>query len=134
MPEAEKLEIPISGQIVGDISVRGTGWNEEAGAVKLGSVKSSEGKRTNLSVAVRGENAESTKFEVKSVDPPEMKVTLGEPKKLKDGLVQVPVEIEIPPARGRWCGSTRRKAKRGRFCFRPRIPRSKSCDRRAVCR
>ena len=26
-----------------------------------------------------------------------MKVTLGEPKKLKDTLVQVPVEIEIPP-------------------------------------
>jgi Protein of unknown function (DUF1573) len=96
MPEAEKLEIPISGQIVGDISVRGTGWNEEAGAVKVGSVKSGEGKRTNLSVAIRGESAESTKFEVKSVDPPEMKVTLGEPKKLKEGLVQVPVEIEIP--------------------------------------
>jgi hypothetical protein len=96
MPEAEKLEIPISGQIVGDISVRGTGWNEEAGAVKIGSVKSSEGKRTNLSVAVRGESAETTKFEVKSVDPPEMKVTLGAPKKLKEGLVQVPVEIEIP--------------------------------------
>ena len=26
-----------------------------------------------------------------------MKVTIGEPKKLKDTLVQVPLEIEIPP-------------------------------------
>ena len=32
LPDAEKLDIPIVGQVVGDISVSGvTGWNEEAG-------------------------------------------------------------------------------------------------------
>jgi len=96
MPDAEKLEIPISGQIVGDINVRGIGWSEEAGALKMGSVKSKEGKRVNLNIAVTGENASDTKFEVKSVDPPELKVTLGEPKKIKDGLVQTPIAIEVP--------------------------------------
>lgn len=97
MPDAEKLEIPVQGQIVGDISVRGIGWSEEAGAMKIGSVKSKDGKRVNLNLAVIGEHADDTKFEVKSVDPPEMKVTLGEPKKLKDGLVHTPLVIEIPP-------------------------------------
>jgi hypothetical protein len=96
MPEAEKLEIPIVGQIVGDIGVHGTGWNEEAGALKIGSVKSSAGSRSKLSVVVRGADAAATTFKVQSVDPPELKVTIGEPKKLKDTLVQVPLEIEIP--------------------------------------
>jgi hypothetical protein len=97
MPDAEKLEIPIIGQIVGDISVHGTGWSEEASAVKIGSFKSSEGNHTKLSVVVRGADATNTAFTLKSVDPPELKVKIGEPKKLKDTLVQVPLEIDIPP-------------------------------------
>lgn len=96
MPDAEKLEIPVVGQIVGDISVHGTGWSEEASAVKVGNFKSSEGSHNKLSIVVRGVDAPNTTFTVKSVDPPELKVTIGQPKKLKDTLVQVSLEIEIP--------------------------------------
>jgi hypothetical protein len=97
LAEAEALEIPVMGQVVGDISVHGTGWVEEQGALKMGSFRSSEGRKEKISVSVRGENAGDVAFKVLSCDPPEMKVTIGEPKKLKDTLVQVPLEIEIPP-------------------------------------
>lgn len=96
LPDAEKLEIPIIGQIVGDISVHGARWNEDQGAVKIGSVESGEGVKEKLSLVVRGAEAAGVTFKVQSVDPPELKVAIGAPKKLKDTLVQVPLEIEIP--------------------------------------
>jgi hypothetical protein len=97
LQDAETLEIPIMGQVVGDISVRGTGWIEEQGALRIGSVKSSEGHKANLNIIVRGDEATKTSFKVMSSDPELMKVTLGEPKKLKETLVFVPLAIEIPP-------------------------------------
>ena len=96
LQDAEKLEIPISGQVVGDISVHGTGWSEDRSALMMGAVKSSEGAHNKLSIVVRGDDAPNTTFTVKSVDPPELKVKIGEPKKLKDTLVQTPIEIEVP--------------------------------------
>ena len=86
----------MSGRVVGDISVHGLGWNEEQAILMLGSVKSSEGKREKVNLVVRGADAEGVKFEVQSCDPPELKVTIGEPKKLREGLVHVPMEIEVP--------------------------------------
>jgi hypothetical protein len=97
LPDAEKIEIPIVGQVVGDISVGGvSNWNEEEGILNIGAVKSSEGGKGRVHLTVRGVDADKIKFELKSKEPEELKVTLGEPKKLKDTLVIVPVEIEIP--------------------------------------
>jgi|tagenome__1003787_1003787.scaffolds.fasta_scaffold20789380_1 hypothetical protein len=98
LPDAAKLEIPIVGQVVGDISVSGiTGWNEEQGVLNIGTVKSSEGGEGKVDLVVRGAGAADIKFAVKSTEPEQLKVTLGEPKKLKDTLVHVPVTIAIPP-------------------------------------
>jgi hypothetical protein len=97
LKDGDKLEIPVIGRVVGDISVYGVGWNEELGALVLGRVKSSEGERTKVNVVVRGADAANVKFDIKSVDPPELKVTIGEPKRLNDVLMHVPVEIEVPP-------------------------------------
>ncbi len=96
LPEAEHLEIPVSGRVGGDISVHGTGWNEEEGVLVLGKVDSHEGRKTRLNVVVRGEEAANVKLEVKSVDPPELRVTIGEPKQFKPTLLHVPVDIEVP--------------------------------------
>jgi hypothetical protein len=95
--DAESLEIPVMGQVVGDISVHGDRWSEEQGAWKIGSVKSSEGFKGKLNIAVRGDEADKVQFAVKSIDPKELKVSIGQPKKLKDTLVYVPLEVEIPP-------------------------------------
>ncbi len=98
LPEAEKLEIPVVGQVVGDISLHGTvGWNEEQGTLVIGSVNSSQGGHGKVFITVRGAGAGNVKFDVHSVDPPELKVTIGKPKQLKDSLVMFPVDIEIPP-------------------------------------
>jgi hypothetical protein len=63
----------------------------------LGSVKSSEGGKGKVNVVVRGEGAADVTFDVGTVDPPELKVTIGEPQRLKDTLLHVPVEIAVPP-------------------------------------
>ena len=46
---------------------------------------------------MRGPARRMSSLQVKSKEPEELKITLGEPKKLKDTLVHVPVTIEIPP-------------------------------------
>ena len=97
LKEGEKLHVPVFGRVVGDISVHGNNWREEEGVLLLGSVDSGKGRKERVNVVVRGEDAADVKFEVGSVDPPELKVTIGEPKRLKATLLHVPVDIEIPP-------------------------------------
>lgn len=96
LQEGEKLHIPVIGRVVGDISIHGTGWLEEEGVLVIGQVKSSEGRKARVNVVVRGENAADVMLTVGSVDPPELKVTVGEPKRLRETLLHVPVEIEVP--------------------------------------
>ena len=96
LPDAETLKIPILGRVVGNISVHGRLWNEEQGVLRLGHVRSSQGASADLNLVVRGEGAGDVELSVASIDPPEMVATIGEPKRLKDTLVHVPLVIEIP--------------------------------------
>jgi hypothetical protein len=96
--DAEKLEIPLTGDVVGDISINGNvGWLEGQGVLVIGGVKSSEGGHGKVNIIARGPEATKITFGVKSKDPEELKVVLGQPRKLSDTLVQVPVDIIIPP-------------------------------------
>ena len=98
LEDAEKLKIPVIGRVVGNISVHGRPyWNEEQGVVRIGHVKSATGIRAPLNIVIRGEGADNAELSIASSDPPELKATLGEPKRLKDTLVHVPLVIEIPP-------------------------------------
>jgi hypothetical protein len=96
LPDAEKLEIPLVGRVVGDISVHGLDWNEQLGLLSIGKVKSSAGQRSRVNIVVRGSDAADVKLEVVSSDPPELKATVGEAKRLRDTLVHIPVQIEVP--------------------------------------
>jgi hypothetical protein len=96
LADAEKLEIPLIGRVVGDISVHGLDWNEELGVLSLGKVKSSTGRRARVNIVVRGAGANDVQLEVVSSDPPELKATIGEASKLRDTLVHIPVQIEVP--------------------------------------
>ena len=96
LADAEKLEIPMIGRVVGDISVHGLDWNEQLGLLSMGKVKSSVGQRSRVNIVVRGAGATGLKLEVVSSDPPELKATVGEAKQLRDTLVHIPVEIEVP--------------------------------------
>jgi hypothetical protein len=97
IPDAETLKIPVIGRVVGNISVHGRLWNEEQGVLRIGHVKSADGVRVPLNIVIRGEGAENVTLSVASCDPPEMVATLGEPKRLKETLVHIPLVIEIPP-------------------------------------
>jgi hypothetical protein len=99
LQEGEKLHIPVIGRVVGDISVHGPRgiWLEEQGILNLGRVESAVGKKARLNLMIRGEGAERVKFEIGLADPPELKITFGEPKRLNATLVRVPMEIEVPP-------------------------------------
>ena len=60
IPDASKLEIPISGRVVGNISVHGRLWNEEQGVLRLGTVKSDVGTTADLNIVIRGDGADAT--------------------------------------------------------------------------
>lgn len=96
LDEAAKIDIPLVGRVIGDISVHGITWNEDAGVLILGKVKSSEGKQQRLNIVVRGADAADVKLEVQSTDPVELKVTVGTPRVLNDALVHYPVDVEVP--------------------------------------
>jgi hypothetical protein len=96
LADGEHLEIPVTGRVVGDISVTGLNWHEEQAVLLMGSIKSSEGKQETINLMVRGAEPEAVKIEVASTDPPELLATVGEPKKLKNGLFSVPLKVEIP--------------------------------------
>ena len=96
LKSAEKLTVPITGNVVGDISIFGPGWTANQGVLRIGAVSSKQGKVVRLNVAVRGEHAPATKLEVASVDPSELKVSLGKSKEMGKQLVHFPLTLEIP--------------------------------------
>lgn len=97
LKNASKLTVPVAGNVMGDISIFGTGWNAAQSMLRIGPVSGKVGKKVPLIVAVRGEHAQSTELEVASVDPPELKVSLGERKEMGAQLIHIPLTIEIPP-------------------------------------
>jgi len=96
LKNAEKLNIPISSLVLGDISIYGPGWKANRGLLSMGKVRSTEGKTARLILAIRGDHAAGTEFKVASVDPPDLKVTFGEPRQMKEQLLHVPLLIEVP--------------------------------------
>ncbi|MDC0935650.1 DUF1573 domain-containing protein, partial [Pirellulales bacterium] len=75
---APELSVPVFGNITGDISILGPGWLERTGLLKLGSIRSAEGKSARLTVSIRGKHAAETELEIAKLDPEELTVTLGE--------------------------------------------------------
>jgi hypothetical protein len=101
MHDAERLEIPVTGRVMGSVTISGRNWNEDQGVLRLGTVNSSEGAKAELNILARdevaAEMASEASFEVVSCDPPELKVSVGQPKRLSDQLVATPLMIEVPP-------------------------------------
>jgi hypothetical protein len=97
VPDAEMVEIPLAGRVVGEIRVHGRDFEEERGILRLGNVKSGEGKVSRLNVVVRGEGASDVKLEVAAVDPPELQVTIGDAPAPNGTFASIPVDVAIPP-------------------------------------
>ncbi len=93
---AEQLSVPISSHVVGDISIYGPGWRPKHSLLRMGNVRGTKGKTVKLVLAVRGEHAPTTEFEVASIDPPELKVSVGERRKMTDQLYHFPLLVSVP--------------------------------------
>ena len=96
LKNAEKLTIPIAGNVVGDVSIFGPGWNAQTGLLRMGSFAGKEGKQATLQVAIRGEHGNQAKLEVADVDPPQLQVSLGEPTPMGAKLLHIPLLVEVP--------------------------------------
>jgi hypothetical protein len=106
LPEEEVdrvFEIPIEGTVDSDISLVGRGWNSLYNRLMIGEVRSNQGVKRELYLMLRGPRRSETTVEPASVNPPWLKVELGEPRQLsagengQGGVTQIPLTIEIPP-------------------------------------
>lgn len=97
LEETPKLEAPVFGRVVGDITVHGAAWSEETGVLRLGLVRSAEGAERKLVLSVKGEHAAETRFELIETTPSELEVEIGEPVQRGDQAMHTPLTISVPP-------------------------------------
>jgi len=92
------VEIPIEGTIAGDVQIAGRGWDRQTGVLNMGTVKSREGATWRLVVVVRGPHAKDVKLEPVRVDPPLLRLELGQTVHVRDqALCHTRLTIRVPP-------------------------------------
>ncbi|QDT00445.1 DUF1573 domain-containing protein [Adhaeretor mobilis] len=96
LKRASQLTVPISGNVVGDISVFGPGWNRTRGLLKLPPIDSKKGGQVKLTVAIRGNHQASGPVEIASTSPQVLEAELGEPVEMSPELLHVPLIVSIP--------------------------------------
>ncbi|TWT77475.1 hypothetical protein Pla123a_21360 [Posidoniimonas polymericola] len=94
--EVDELEVPVVGRVVGDITLHGGKWNDDAGVLNLGMVPSDEGASSRMLLSVKGAHAADTRFEVISTDPKELEVEIGETKRRRDDVYHTYLTVSIP--------------------------------------
>jgi hypothetical protein len=90
-------EIPVTGKAVGDVTIVGKDVNTNGDYVDLGNIPSDIGRKSLLSLLVKGPHRDQVKFKIKEIDPANaLAVTVGEPKTTGKS-VNWPLTIEVPP-------------------------------------
>ncbi len=89
-------EIGIAGRVEGDLSIRGTQWSEQLGAVNMGWIDGADGGEAKLFISSKGIHASEVAFEVVSVEPSVVEVELGEPKQIRQGVTHTDLFVRIP--------------------------------------
>lgn len=92
---AERVALPISGNVETGITVFGQGWSDARETLSFGTVSRAEGAVRKLQIALKGDRRHDTKLRVARVVPDFLQVELGEP---ADGgqTVRVPITVTIP--------------------------------------
>jgi len=94
------VKIPITGTVVGEISIVGRGWDEENSLLTLDTVRSQEGAERRLLLVTRGPHCKEVEFKVVRTDPDLLQVDqqrLKETTPIGSGMVsQTPLIIRIP--------------------------------------
>jgi Protein of unknown function (DUF1573) len=93
-----KLDIPVYGTVVSDISLVGPGTLADKLLVDLGSVKSSQGAKSTVYLVVKGPSRDETELKIASVTPDaELTATLGEPLRNNPQLISYPLTLQVSP-------------------------------------
>lgn len=94
--EVQELEVPVIGRVVGDITLHGGKWNDDAGVLNLGMVPSDQGASSRMLLSVKGQHAADTEFELISTDPKELEVEIGETNRRRDDVYHTYLTVSIP--------------------------------------
>jgi hypothetical protein len=97
--QAPELELPISGSVVGDISVVGAGsFRQQNNLLIFGQVDRDKGIETTLRILIRGPHRHDVQMKIKETDPPDvLAVQWGEPVPINNGLVYMhPLSVSVP--------------------------------------
>ncbi len=128
------LEIPITGSVVGDISVVGfEGFDSSKNILTLGLVKKGQGEKARLHLIVRGPHRDEVELSVdqEQVDPADvLMVQIGKPVDIGQAKTarMFPLAIEIPPnSRAVNCMGKKREDV-GKIIIRSTHPTTKSIE------
>jgi hypothetical protein len=91
------MQISIAGNVVSDVSIIGPDWSNDTATLRMGMVKSAEGRSRTLRLVTRGSHRKDIQFSVASKSPEFLEVNLGKMIEVNNGLVtQVPLTISVP--------------------------------------
>ena len=92
------VNVAIDGQVRGDVSIYGYGWNVERSSLSLGVISHVDGLKREVFIVVRGPHRRESKFRIISRKPDWIGAELGTPFEAQDGaIVKWPLELTIPP-------------------------------------
>jgi hypothetical protein len=104
LPGEPMVEIPIEGQVLGDISIVGprTGpqsWDSENNLLVLGDVHSAKGAQSrDMHLLVKGEHRGKTELKVVDVRPEFLQIEFDKPRPVEGAeVVKIPFTIKVPP-------------------------------------
>jgi hypothetical protein len=91
------LELRVNGEVVGDIVLMGVNYKSDLESLDLGIVERGNGRNSTLFVLVKGPYRNDVKLSIGEVDPPLLKVTLGEGMPVGDGrAIKHSLSVELP--------------------------------------
>jgi len=100
------VEIPIEGDVRGDITVTGTNFNAVTNTLTLGTISGAKGASAELTLFVRGPHRDKVEFRQISSVPAEVRAQIGEPVN-RNTVTTVSIRLEVPPGtpQGNYLGS-----------------------------
>ncbi|MFM9024043.1 MAG: DUF1573 domain-containing protein [Planctomycetaceae bacterium] len=94
-------EIPLDGDVGGDLVLAGPGWDTGRQALMLGTVSGKAGLTTQLFITAKGPHAAAVRPVVRRTTPGSLDVRVGEPRPVgSGGSLRIPLEIAIAPGSG----------------------------------
>lgn len=98
MPEAITAEVPLEGNVGGDLVLAGPGWDSSRQALVLGTVSGKAGLRTRIFLTAKGPHRDRIQPTVEETVPSALQVTVGVASPVgSGGAVRIPLDIVIPP-------------------------------------